>query len=91
MAPSEYLVVVEQYGPGACGAYAPELPGIGVAGEAEAEVRALVTDAIMLYLDELGQGENTAEARLRRRPDQETDRYPRSLRVRLGHEGAHDG
>ena len=63
MARSEYLTVVEKYGPGAYGAYVPELPGIGVAGETEAEVRALVTDAITLYLDELGQGENPTEAR----------------------------
>ena len=72
MARSEYLAVVEQYGPRAYGAYVPELPGIGVAGETEAEVRALVNDAIMPYLDELGQGENPTEARLRRRPDQDT-------------------
>ena len=72
MAWSEYLAVVEKYGPGAYGAYVPELPGVGVAGETEAEVRALVTGAITLYLDELGQGESPTEARLRRRPDQDT-------------------
>ena len=72
MAWSEYLAVVEKYGPGAYGAYVPELPGVGVAGETEAEVRALVTDAIRLYLDELGQGESPTEARLRRRPDRDT-------------------
>ena len=71
MARSEYLAVVEQYGPGAYGAYVPELPGIGVAGETEAEVRALVTDAIRLYLDELRLGENQTKAHLRR-PDQDT-------------------
>ena len=31
----------------------PELPGIGVAGETEDEVRDLVGEAIRLYLDEL--------------------------------------
>ena len=62
MARNEYLVVVEKYGPSAYGAYVPELPGIGVAGETEAEVRALVTDAIRLYLEELDQGEDHAEA-----------------------------
>ena len=72
MARSEYLTVVEKYGPAAYGAYVPELPGIGVAGGTEAEVRALVTDAITLYLDELRQGENLTEARLRRRPAQDT-------------------
>ena len=72
MARSEYLAVVEKYGTGAYGAHVPELPGIGVAGESEAEVRALVTEAIGLYLDELGQGEEHTEARRRRRPDQDT-------------------
>lgn len=71
MAWCEYLAVVEKYGPGAYGAYVPELPGIGVAGETEAEVRALVTDAIRLCLDELGQSENQPKAHLRC-PDQDT-------------------
>ena len=53
MAQTEYLIIVEKYGPRAYGAYAPELPGIGVAGETEDEVRDLVADAIRLYLDEL--------------------------------------
>ena len=53
MAQNEYLVIVEKYGPRAYGAYVPELPGIGVAGETEDEVRDLVADAIRLYLDEL--------------------------------------
>ena len=53
MAQTEYLIIVEKYGPRAYGAYVPELPGIGVAGETEDEVRDLVADAIRLYLDEL--------------------------------------
>ncbi len=53
MAQTEYLVIVERYGPRAYGAYVPELPGIGVAGKTEDEVRDLVADAIRLYLDEL--------------------------------------
>ena len=53
MAQTEYLVIVENYGPGSYGAYVPELPGIGVAGEAEGGVRDLVAEAIRLYLDEL--------------------------------------
>lgn len=53
MAQTEYLVIVEKYEPGSYGAYVPELPGIGVVGETEDEVRALVADAIRLYLDEL--------------------------------------
>ena len=53
MPQTEYLIIVEKYGPGAYGANVPELPGIGVAGETEDEVRNLVADAIRLYLDEL--------------------------------------
>ena len=53
MAQGEYLVMVEKYGTGSSGAYVPELPGIGVAGATEDEVRELVADAIRLYLDEL--------------------------------------
>ena len=63
MAQTEYLVIVEKYGPRAYGAYVPELPGIGVAGKTEDEVRDLVADAIKLYLDELEQDEDlTAES-----------------------------
>ena len=36
----------------------PELPGIGVAGETEDEVRDLVAEAIRLYLDELERGDD---------------------------------
>ena len=53
MPQAEYLVTVENYGPSSYGAYVPELPGIGVAGETEDEVRDLVAEAIRLYLDEL--------------------------------------
>ena len=53
MAQTEYLIIVEKYGPRAYGAYVPELPGIGVAGGTEDEVRELVADGIRLYLDEL--------------------------------------
>lgn len=50
---TEYLVIMEKYGPGAHAAYVSGLPGIGVAGKTEDEVRDLVADAIRLYLDEL--------------------------------------
>lgn len=72
--------------------YVPELPGIGVAGEIEAEVRALVTDAISLYLDKLGLGENQS--------NQSTSPVPGPRDVigtcaryvfRHGHEGVPDG
>ncbi len=52
MAQTEYLIIVEKYGPRAYGAYVPELPGIGVAGKTEDEVHELVADAIRLYLEE---------------------------------------
>ncbi len=60
MVQNEYLVIVENYGSRAYGAYVPELPGIGVAGETEDEVRDLIADAIRLYLDELEQDEDLA-------------------------------
>ena len=60
MVQNEYLVIVENYGSRAFGAYVPELPGIGVAGETEDEVRDLIADAIRLYLDELEQDEDLA-------------------------------
>ena len=60
MRQTEYLVIVEKHGGGSFGAYVPELPGIGVAGETEDEVRELVIEAIRLYLDELARDENAA-------------------------------
>lgn len=45
--------MVECYGSGSYGAYVPDLPGVGVAGETEDEVRELVAEAITMYLDEL--------------------------------------
>ena len=60
MGQTEYLVIVEKYGPGSYGAYVPELPGIGVAGETENEVRHLVADVIRLYLEELERDESAS-------------------------------
>ncbi len=60
MGQTEYLVVVEKYGPGSYGSYVPKLPGIGVAGETESEVRQLVAEAIRLYLEELERDESAA-------------------------------
>ncbi len=60
MAQAEYLVIVEKYGPRAYGSYVPELPGVGVAGKTEEEVRDLVADAIRLYLDELERDDDQA-------------------------------
>ena len=58
MGQTEYLVIVEKYRPSSYGAYVPKLPGIGVAGETEDEVRGLVAEAIRLYPDELERDEN---------------------------------
>ena len=60
MGQTRYLVVVEKYGPGSYAAYVPELPGIGVAGETENEVRQLVAEAIRLYLEERERDESGA-------------------------------
>ena len=60
MGQTEYLVIVEKYGTSSYGACVPELPGIGVAGETEDEVRSLVTEAVRLYLDELERDDSAA-------------------------------
>ena len=60
MRQTRYLVVVERYGPGSYAAYVPELPGVGVAGETESDVRELVSEAIRLYLEELERDESAA-------------------------------
>jgi predicted RNase H-like HicB family nuclease len=49
---SEYLVVIEHEG-GAWGAYCPDLPGLGVAGDSREEVEALARKAITFHLDGL--------------------------------------
>jgi predicted RNase H-like HicB family nuclease len=45
-----YAVVIEQ-GEAGYGAYAPELPGVGVAGETVEEVERLIREAIALHLE----------------------------------------
>ena len=49
---SEYLVVIENEGE-SWGAYAPDLPGVGVAGESRGEVEQLIREAIELHLQGL--------------------------------------
>lgn len=49
---SEYLVVIENEGEG-WGAYCPDLPGVGVAGDSRAEVEQLIREAIELHLEGL--------------------------------------
>ena len=47
-----YRVVYEQT-PTSWGAYAPDLPGMGVVGDSREEVEHLISEAIPIYLDEL--------------------------------------
>lgn len=49
---SEYLVVIENEG-SSWGAYAPDLPGVGVVGDSRQEVEQLIREAIGLHLDGL--------------------------------------
>jgi len=46
----QYAVVIER-GDGSFGAYVPDLPGCVAVGETEAEVRALIREAIEFHLD----------------------------------------
>ena len=50
-----YLVIYEQGKDGGWGAYAPDLPGLGVAAETREEVANLIREGIHIYLDELRQ------------------------------------
>jgi len=46
----EYLVIYEQGEDGGWGAYAPDLPGLGVAAESREEVATLIREGIVLHL-----------------------------------------
>jgi predicted RNase H-like HicB family nuclease len=46
----EYLVIFERGKDGGWGAYAPDLPGLGVAAETREEVATLIRDGIKIYL-----------------------------------------
>jgi predicted RNase H-like HicB family nuclease len=48
----DYLVVIEQGAQG-WGAFAPDLPGLGVAGASEDEVRALIDEAVAFHIEGL--------------------------------------
>ena len=50
----KYAVVMEE-GPQSFGAYAPELPGCGVAGETREEALELIGEAIRLHLQALAE------------------------------------
>jgi predicted RNase H-like HicB family nuclease len=49
----EYLVIFVQGKDGGWGAYAPDLPGLGVAAESREEVETLIRDGIKIYVEEL--------------------------------------
>jgi predicted RNase H-like HicB family nuclease len=49
----DYLVIFEQGKDGGWGAYAPDLPGLGVAAETREEVATLIRDGIRIYIEEL--------------------------------------
>jgi predicted RNase H-like HicB family nuclease len=49
----DYLVIFEQGEDGGWGAYAPDLPGLGVAAETREEVEVLIRDGIKIYIEEL--------------------------------------
>jgi predicted RNase H-like HicB family nuclease len=49
---TEYLVVYEQSQDG-WGAYAPDLPGLGVVGDTFEEAQQLITDGITFHLEAL--------------------------------------
>lgn len=49
---SEYLAVIENEG-SSWGAYAPDLPGVGVVGDSREEVEQLIREAIELHLEGL--------------------------------------
>lgn len=49
---SEYVVIYEQ-GPTSWGAWVPDLPGCGAAGETRAEVEQLIREAIDAHIESL--------------------------------------
>jgi predicted RNase H-like HicB family nuclease len=49
----DYLVIFERGKDGGWGAYAPDLPGLGVAAETREEVAVLIRDGIKIYIEEL--------------------------------------
>jgi predicted RNase H-like HicB family nuclease len=48
-----YTVIYERAADGGWGAYAPDLPGLGVAAETQEEVEVLIRDGIKIYINEL--------------------------------------
>ncbi len=50
---NEYMVVYEQAEDGGWGAYIPDLPGVVALGGSQAEVAALIQEALPAYADDL--------------------------------------
>jgi predicted RNase H-like HicB family nuclease len=46
----EYTVIFEQGNDGGWGAYAPDLPGLGVAAETREEVTRLISEGVAIHL-----------------------------------------
>lgn len=46
----EYLVIYEQAADGGWGAYAPDLPGLGVVGDTFNDAETLIREGIVLHL-----------------------------------------
>jgi len=46
----EYLVIFEQANDGGWGAYAPDLPGLGVVGETREEVDQLIREGLAIHI-----------------------------------------
>jgi len=49
---SQYVVIYE-HGPTGWGAYCPDLPGLGVAGDTREEVERLIREGIELHIESL--------------------------------------
>ncbi len=49
---SEYVVIYEQ-GAGGCGAYCPDLPGLGVVGDTQAEAEELIRKGVDVHIASL--------------------------------------
>jgi predicted RNase H-like HicB family nuclease len=49
----EYTVIYEQGDDGGWGAYAPDLPGLGVVGDSFEDARQLITEGIAIHIASL--------------------------------------
>ena len=49
---SEYVVIYEQ-GADSCGAYCPDLPGLGVVGDTQTEAEELIREGVDLHIASL--------------------------------------